>query len=173
MNVLMGGVPIGRLEQKDTGVLDIEYADRWLAADRVQIPLSMSLPLAAKKHSGAKVANYLWNLLPDNDRTLQKWGQIYGVSPNSAFALLSKVGEDYAGAIQIVTDEGMAANADSPGEHRRSGRLTSIDGARFLSTRSGLKSTRSHCCAARRPKCIACVSKLHVEGGIQSVLGDA
>ncbi|APG15093.1 MULTISPECIES: type II toxin-antitoxin system HipA family toxin [Bradyrhizobium] len=116
MNVLMGGVPIGRLEQMDTGVLAIEYADGWLAADRVQIPLSMSLPLAAKKHSGAKVANYLWNLLPDSDQTLQKWGQIYGVSPNSAFALLSKVGEDCAGAIQIVTDEWMAANADSPGE---------------------------------------------------------
>lgn len=39
MNVLMGGVPIGRLEQMDAGVLAIEYADRWLAADRVQIPL--------------------------------------------------------------------------------------------------------------------------------------
>ncbi|WP_164940738.1 HipA N-terminal domain-containing protein [Bradyrhizobium zhanjiangense] len=75
----------------------------------------MSLLLAAKKHSGAKVANYLWKLLPDSDQTLQKWGQIYGVSPNSAFALLSKVGEDCAGAIQIVTDEWMAANADSAG----------------------------------------------------------
>ncbi|RXG86351.1 HipA N-terminal domain-containing protein [Bradyrhizobium zhanjiangense] len=89
------------------GVLAIEYVDRWLAADRVQIPHSMSPPLATKKHTGAKVANYLWNLLPDNDQTLQKWGQIYGVSPNSAFALLSKVGEDCAGAIQIVTDEWM------------------------------------------------------------------
>lgn len=116
LHVLMGGIPVGRLEQRQTGVLTFEYADRWLAADRVQLPLSMSLPLAAKKHSGAVVANYLWNLLPDNDQTLQKWGQIYGVSPNSPFALLSKVGEDCAGAIQIVTDEWMAANADSPGE---------------------------------------------------------
>jgi serine/threonine-protein kinase HipA len=47
---------------------------RWLAADRIQIPLS--LPLAAKRHSGSVVANYLWNLLPDNDRTFQAWGQI-------------------------------------------------------------------------------------------------
>ena len=116
LNVLMGGVPVGRLEQLDTGVLSFEYADRWLAADRIQIPLSMSLPLAAKRHSGAKVANYLWNLLPDNDQTLRKWGQIYEVSPNSPFALLSKVGEDCAGAIQIVTDEWIAANTDSAGE---------------------------------------------------------
>jgi serine/threonine-protein kinase HipA len=116
LNVLMGGIPIARLEQRDTGVLALEYDDRWLAADRIQIPLSMSLPLAAKRHSGAVVANFLWNLLPDNDRTLQAWGQAYGVSPNSAFALLSKVGEDCAGAVQIVTDEWMATNANSAGD---------------------------------------------------------
>jgi serine/threonine-protein kinase HipA len=116
LNVLMGGIPIARLEQMDTGVLALEYNDRWLAADRIQIPLSLSLPLAAKRHTGAVVANYLWNLLPDNDRTLQAWGQIYGVSPNSAFALLSKVGEDCAGAVQIVPDQWMADNADSAGE---------------------------------------------------------
>lgn len=116
LHVLMGGVPVGSLEQLTTGALTFEYADRWLAAERVHLPLSMSLPLAAKKHTGAAVANYLWNLLPDNDQTLQKWGQIYGVSPKSAFALLSKVGEDCAGAIQIVTDEWMTANANSPGE---------------------------------------------------------
>ena len=118
LQVLMGGIPVGRLEQMATGVLNFEYNDRWLAADRIQIPLSLSLPLVAKKHSGDVVANYLWNLLPDNDRTLQAWGSFYGVSPNSPFALLSKVGEDCAGAVQIVTDEWMEANANSPGEVR-------------------------------------------------------
>jgi serine/threonine-protein kinase HipA len=116
LNVLMGGIHIGRLEQMDTGVLTFEYDDRWLAADKIQIPLSLSLPLAAKKHSGQVVANYLWNLLPDNDRTLQAWGQTYGVSPNSPFALLSKVGEDCAGAVQVVPDEWMADNANSIGD---------------------------------------------------------
>jgi serine/threonine-protein kinase HipA len=116
LNVLMGGIPVGRLEQMDAGVLAFEYDDRWLAADRIQIPLSMSLPLAAKRHAGPLVANYLWNLLPDNDRTLQTWGQIYGVSPNSPFALLSKVGEDCAGAVQVVTDEWIAANANPAGD---------------------------------------------------------
>ncbi|RXG83611.1 hypothetical protein [Bradyrhizobium zhanjiangense] len=50
MNVLMGGVPIGRLEQMDAGVLAIEYVDRWLAADRVQILLSMSPPCRFRDH---------------------------------------------------------------------------------------------------------------------------
>jgi serine/threonine-protein kinase HipA len=116
LQVLMGGIPVGRLEQATSGALLFEYDDRWTAATQIQIPLSLSIPLAAKRHRGDAVANFLWNLLPDNDRTLQAWGRVYGVSPNSPFALLSKVGEDCAGAIQVVTDEWMAANADSSGD---------------------------------------------------------
>ncbi|RXG83543.1 HipA N-terminal domain-containing protein [Bradyrhizobium zhanjiangense] len=64
-------------------------------------------PLAAKKHTGARVANYLWNLLPDNDQTLQKWGTYLRRVAEQRVRSLSKVGEDCAGAIQIVTDEWM------------------------------------------------------------------
>jgi serine/threonine-protein kinase HipA len=116
LQVLMGGIPVGRLEQTATGTLTFEYDERWLAATRIQIPLSLSLPLAARKHSGSAVANYLWNLLPDNDQTLQAWGREYDVSPNSPFALLSKVGEDCAGAVQVVTDQWVAANQDPAGD---------------------------------------------------------
>jgi serine/threonine-protein kinase HipA len=116
LHVLMGGVPVGRLDQTSTGTLAFEYDDRWLAAASIQIPLSLSLPLASKKHSGKAVANYLWNLLPDNTQTLAAWGKEYDVSPNNPFGLLSKVGEDCAGAIQIVTDEWMADNASSSGD---------------------------------------------------------
>ena len=116
LNVLMGGIPVGRLEQTSNGTLALEYDDRWLAATPIQIPLSLSLPLGSKKHSGKVVANFLWNLLPDNAQTLQAWGRAYDVSPNNPFALLSKVGEDCAGAVQIVTDEWMATNRDSRGE---------------------------------------------------------
>jgi serine/threonine-protein kinase HipA len=49
LNVLMGGIPIARLEQMDTGVLALEYNDRWLAADRIQIPLSLSLAARRKE----------------------------------------------------------------------------------------------------------------------------
>jgi serine/threonine-protein kinase HipA len=116
LHVLMGGIMIGRLEQSANGSLSFEYNDRWLAATRQQIPLSLSLPLASKKHSGKTIENYLWNLLPDSDDTLKAWGRAYDVSSNSAFALLSKVGEDCAGAVQFVTDEWMEANDKLPGD---------------------------------------------------------
>ena len=45
----------------------------------------------------------MWGLLPDNDDTLTNWGKRFGVSPRNPFALLSEVGEDLQGAIQMVS----------------------------------------------------------------------
>lgn len=116
LHVLMGGVKIGALEQLPTGRLRLSYEDTWLADEATQIPLSMSLPLASSVHEGKTLENYLWNLLPDNADTLAAWARAYEVSPHSAFALLSKVGEDCAGAVQFVTDEWMDRNENVSGD---------------------------------------------------------
>ena len=50
---------------------------------------------------------FLWELLPDNEMTLAAWGRCFGVSPRNAFALLSHIGEDLPGAIQIVPPENL------------------------------------------------------------------
>jgi serine/threonine-protein kinase HipA len=39
---------------------------------------------------------------PDNDDTLNQWGKRFSVSPRNPFALLSFIGEDLQGAIQMV-----------------------------------------------------------------------
>jgi serine/threonine-protein kinase HipA len=44
-------------------------------------------------------------LLPDSDETLNQWGKRFSVSPRNPFGLLSHVGEDLQGAIQMVTPE--------------------------------------------------------------------
>ncbi|WP_249225755.1 type II toxin-antitoxin system HipA family toxin [Tardiphaga alba] len=116
LHVLMGGIEIGSLEQLASGRLRLTYADAWLADEATQIPLSMSLPLVSQVHEGKTLESYLWNLLPDNADTLAAWARAYDVSPNSAFALLSKVGEDCAGAVQFVSDEWMEKNVNSPGD---------------------------------------------------------
>jgi serine/threonine-protein kinase HipA len=116
LHVLMGGIPIGSLEQLQNGRVRLTYADEWLADEATQIALSLSLPLASKVHEGKAVENYLWNLLPDNADTLAAWARAYDVSPHSAFALLSKVGEDCAGAVQFVSDEWMDENKNSQGD---------------------------------------------------------
>jgi serine/threonine-protein kinase HipA len=41
-------------------------------------------------------------MLPDNPEILRRWGTRYKVSPSNPFALLSVVGEDCPGAVQII-----------------------------------------------------------------------
>ena len=80
------------------------YADSWLSGQG-PYPLSQSLPLRSGVHSGAHVNNFLWGLLPDNERTLDTWARQFQVSARNPVALLSWVGEDCAGAVQFVREE--------------------------------------------------------------------
>jgi serine/threonine-protein kinase HipA len=57
--------------------------------------------------TGAVVTNFLWGLLPDNERTLDAWARRFQVSARNPVALLSHVGEDCAGAVQFVREDRM------------------------------------------------------------------
>jgi serine/threonine-protein kinase HipA len=63
------------------------------------------MPLAALEHGDTPVRPFLWGLLPDNERVLERWAQTYHVSASNPFALLRHVGEDCAGAAQFVRPE--------------------------------------------------------------------
>jgi serine/threonine-protein kinase HipA len=63
------------------------------------------MPLAAEEHGPAVVQAFLWGLLPDNERVLDRWAKKFQVSARNVFALISHVGEDCAGAIQFVTPD--------------------------------------------------------------------
>ena len=95
---------MGKLHCGKNAQLTFEYADRWRAT-KGAYPLSLSMPLAAKKHPSGTVTPFLWGLLPDNDGVLEQWGKTYHVSPRNPFALLSHVGEDCAGAVQFIRPE--------------------------------------------------------------------
>ena len=99
------------LENREAGVvrqrrgrLSFTYTDAWRDAPGAY-PLSLSMPLIASEHSHAAIDAFLWGLLPDNEFVLRRWAQRFHVSPRSAFALLAKVGEDCAGAVQFVRPE--------------------------------------------------------------------
>ena len=101
---LLNGIPIGQVLQDTRGRLKFVYEDIWrFAADAY--PLSLSMPLGIKEHVHALIDAFLWGLLPDNPAVLEDWAREFQVSPRNAFALLSHVGEDCAGAIQLVQPE--------------------------------------------------------------------
>lgn len=98
--VLLRDRPIGVVTYA-RGRFAFQYDEDWLRNSNA-IPLSLSMPLTKKRHSDDVIRPFLWGLLPDNELTLAAWGRRFGVSPRNAFALLSHIGEDLQGAIQIV-----------------------------------------------------------------------
>ena len=111
---LLEGRQVGVVRQA-SGRLSFRYEESWRAAPGVY-PLSLSMPLAARDHGHAAISAFLWGLLPDNELVLERWAKRFHVSPRNPFALISKVGEDCAGAVQFATPDrldSMLGQADS------------------------------------------------------------
>ncbi|SKA30827.1 serine/threonine-protein kinase HipA [Enhydrobacter aerosaccus] len=93
---------IGRTTK--SGRWSLAYTPSWLD-EPTAYPLSLSMPLDAADYPHSKVEPWFWGLLPDNDLILSRWASRFHVSPRNPFALLGHVGEDCAGAIQLVSPE--------------------------------------------------------------------
>jgi serine/threonine-protein kinase HipA len=105
---LVDGKEIGRVHNDTRGRLAFVYDDGWRKASNAY-PLSLSMPLAAAEHGPSAVQAFLWGLLPDNERVLDRWAAKFQVSARNVFALISHVGEDCAGAVQFVTPDRVEA----------------------------------------------------------------
>lgn len=112
--VLLSNRVVGRVIQDDRGKLSFTYDDAWRDI-RGSYPLSLSMPLAALEHRHNEISAYIWGLLPDNERVLDRWAKKFQVSARNPFALIANVGEDCAGAVQFVRPERLDAVIDSEG----------------------------------------------------------
>jgi serine/threonine-protein kinase HipA len=141
--VLLGGIESGRVIQDRHGRLRFVYADSWRNSPTAY-PLSLSMPLQAAEHGSARIESYLWGLLPDNSAILQRWATRFKVSARNAFALISHVGEDCAGAVQIVRLERIDALAE--------GTLPSVEWLTEVDVAERLRTLRSDPSAWRAPR---------------------
>jgi serine/threonine-protein kinase HipA len=106
--VLLNREVAATVDQKPGGELVLRYDEGWRSrAD--SFPLSLSLPMDGLEHRDRQVRPFLEGLLPDNHRVLDSMGSLYQVSPTNAFALLTHMGEDCAGAVQLVAPDRVAA----------------------------------------------------------------
>jgi len=112
--VLIEGSRAGVVTMGADGRFTLTYDERWRAT-RNATPLSLSMPLTRSVHDDRPVHAFLWGLLPDNERVLERWAQTYHVSPRNPFALLRHVGEDCAGAAQFVMPERVNAIMEGEG----------------------------------------------------------
>jgi serine/threonine-protein kinase HipA len=112
LRVYLDGTPTGTLTQSSHGSLGFVYDDGY-GADGDPTPLSLSLPVLSRRHRDKAVRSYLEGLLPDSEGTRQRWGRECNVSLNNPFALLTHVGRDAAGAVQILPPDVDPADAQA------------------------------------------------------------
>lgn len=63
------------------------------------------MPLEFAEHGHQATSAFLWGLLPDDPRVIDHWARSFGVSRTDAVQLLVHVGEDCAGAVQLVAPD--------------------------------------------------------------------
>ena len=99
----MNGAYVGswRIEPQSGDVL--EYDPGWVQSEQGR-PVSLSLPFLAgnRPHHGAVVRAYFDNLLPDSQDIRARVASRFQTGATDAFALLSEIGRDCVGALQIL-----------------------------------------------------------------------
>ncbi|NQT60232.1 MAG: HipA domain-containing protein, partial [Bacteroidetes bacterium] len=105
LNLWMNGAYVGRWTVTSAGEHQLYYDQNWLDSPGSR-PISLSLPLqpADISHRGSKVEYYFDNLLPDSDIIRQRIQRRFGIASQQAFDLLSEIGRDCAGALQILPE---------------------------------------------------------------------
>ena len=104
LNVWMNGKYVGVWYSSRTGVPAFRYDSGWTRS-RAARALSLSLPITAGgEHHGDAVANFFENLLPDSANIRQRLSSRFQTKSTSAFDLLTAIGRDCAGAIQLLPE---------------------------------------------------------------------
>lgn len=99
--VLWDHKPAGYLSQAD-GRLVFQYDAGWLSQTKAK-PISISLPLSEKLYSHTEALPFFAGLLPEENIRMQVAKKL-GISTHNEFAMLSALGEDCAGALQITSN---------------------------------------------------------------------
>ena len=109
LTVAMNGLVVGRLGKSPSGELTFEYSDEWLSRAGTR-PVSLSLPLDLRRYRGAEVYHFFDNLLPDSDLIRRRIQARYRVAADHPYDLLSAVGRDCVGALQLYPDAEVMPN---------------------------------------------------------------
>lgn len=103
--IWMNGIKVG-LWGKSKGVDTLQYLPEW-SADEQGRPLSLSLPFTPGNQvwRGNVVRDYFDNLLPDSEGIRRRLAVRYQAESLEPFDLLTELGKDCVGAIQLLHEE--------------------------------------------------------------------
>jgi serine/threonine-protein kinase HipA len=112
--VLLDDPVAGTVTRLQTGRLRFDYDDRY-RTDAEHTPLSVSMPTSVRSHSDAAITPWLWGLLPDNPRVLERWARQFH-APVKPFSLLATpIGHDCAGAVRLAAADEAPQALSAPG----------------------------------------------------------
>lgn len=100
LDVYISGQLCGYLTEHRYGMITFEY-DRGYQG----VPLSLSMPLSLARYDDRIVRPFLMGLLPDEPSTRTAIGAHQGISGNNPFRLLSIIGLDCPGAVQVCAHQ--------------------------------------------------------------------
>lgn len=98
LDAYLDGLPVGQFRQSASGTITFHYA----AQTATRTPISLSMPRALTDHRQRAARPYLAGLLPDNPGALEAIAREYRTSPSSLFGMLTGVGRDVPGALQLL-----------------------------------------------------------------------
>ena len=103
LKVWMNGELVGTWARPRGGSHRFTYEASWLESERSR-PLSLSIPITAgaREVRGGAVENYFDNLLPDNEAIRKRLQARFRTNGIQAFELLSAIGRDCVGAVQLL-----------------------------------------------------------------------
>lgn len=101
LDVYLNGYLVGEFKKSSNGAHSFSYSTSWLALNGSR-PISLSMPLAKSEYRGDVVYNYFDNLLPDNSEVRQRIVARYQAGSSLPFDLLSMIGRDCVGALQLL-----------------------------------------------------------------------
>lgn len=103
LDLWMNGLHVGSWQLQNGGGETLQYSEEWTRSAQGR-PLSLSLPFVPgnRPHRGAPVHNYFENLLPDSKLIRERVARRFKMGSSDAFHLLSEIGRDCVGALQIM-----------------------------------------------------------------------
>ena len=103
LGLWMNGSFVGTWDVEAGGDV-LQYDTAWVGDAALRRPLSLSLPFAPgnRPHKGDAVRFYFQNLLPDNEKILERIARRYKLGAIDAYTLLREIGRDCVGALQIL-----------------------------------------------------------------------
>ncbi|WP_337445397.1 HipA N-terminal domain-containing protein [Alishewanella agri] len=101
LDVYMNGHKVGEYQRDNSGSNSFIYDNSWLNSPGRR-SLSLSLPLRPGRITGAAVYNFFDNLLPDSRNIRERMVARFKTQSTEPFDILSQVGRDCVGAIQLL-----------------------------------------------------------------------